>query len=84
MFTLIYVPNLHIGKGSTGGLCALIRETRLDQFQLARPPPEKSQKAVAPRDTKMLLGRSDSYGLGLVRRFSPLVLSLIIRRLSRR
>jgi hypothetical protein len=47
---------LRLGKRLTVLFCALNRETRLDQFQLAGPLSEKSQKAVAARDTNLLIG----------------------------
>jgi hypothetical protein len=75
---------LRLEKRSTVLFCGLNCETRREYFQLAGPCPGKSEN-------KFLLATQSSswegelgYDLALFKRFNPLVLLLIVRRLSRR
>ena len=80
---LNHTDNLQLGERSTILICALNRKTRRDLFQLPRPLSEKSQKQLLLATQESLL-EGVCYRLAFVSRLNSRVLSLIIRRLSRR
>jgi hypothetical protein len=75
---------LRLEKRLTVLFYVLKRETRLDHFQLAGPLSGKSENKVLLATQSGSWEGELGYDLALFKRFNPLVLSLIVRRLSRR
>jgi hypothetical protein len=73
-----------VEKGLIGLFCAKNGKSRPERFQTANGPLREFRKKIFPATQNRSLEGPPRYDLALEKRFSPRVLSLITRRLSRR